>query len=152
MSVLIGSLIGAVTAAGALAAAFVVGGSIVEGISPYLEQHPELWDLPGILIYGLPGLVIVTVIVVLVFRGRKDPGLGAAVGGAIGYCSVWALEAATTDVTGLWIVGFVLLVPGVTVGLILVWLVAQGIYQMRSGAEEGVPEYGLSASDLRPAR
>ena len=147
-----GLFLGFVVTAGAFIAVNHLAALILERVGTYLETHPGLWKLPGVLIYGLPGLVSVTVIVVVVFRGRSLPGLGAAVGGTIGYCSVWAFQAAENDVTGLWLVSFTVLVPGLTVGLILVWAAARWIHRMRPGGPGEDPARRFTAAGSCPGQ
>ena len=76
------------------------------------------------------GLSICVAAVLLLVRSRRGAVLLAAAA-AVGFAVPWAVYAASTDESGLWVVGLVLLLGGSFIGLVVLLTVSEKVLEAR---------------------
>ena len=76
--------------------------------------------------------ICVAAVLALVRAGRGAVLLAAAA--ALGFVVPWAVYAASTDESGLWVVGLVLLLGGSFIGLVVLLTVSEKVLEARSSS------------------
>lgn len=96
---------------------------LVDGVAqgPY-----RAWQVVGCAVALAAGAVVAYALV-----RRVGAVLPLAAAGALGFAVPWAMEAARTDDSGLWVIGLILLLGGATAGLLAVLGVAALVLKPR---------------------